>query len=67
VLEEGSYDSIRFSEIMELVDRYATLLAARQKAQQFADTARKCLDGLPDSPYKDALRSLPEYIVERES
>lgn len=67
VLEEGSYDSIRFSEIMELVDRYATLQAARQKAQQFADTARKCLDGLPDSPYKDALRSLPEYIVERES
>jgi len=67
VLADGSYESVRFSEIIDLVDRYGTLEAARGKARQFADAARNCLEGLPDSPYKDALRTLPEYIVERES
>jgi octaprenyl-diphosphate synthase len=67
VLEEQGYYSVPFPEIMEIVDRYGTLRAAHDKAQQFAEAARNCLEGFPDSPYKDALRSLPEFIVERES
>jgi octaprenyl-diphosphate synthase len=67
VLEEHGYKSVQFSEIMELVERYGTLRAARNRAQQFADVARGCLEGFADSPYKDALRSLPDFVVERES
>ena len=67
VLEEGSYDSVPFAEIMELVERYGTLQAAHDKARQFADNAKRCLDIFPDSQYKDALRSLAEFIVERDS
>ena len=67
VLEENGFDSVKFSEILELVDRYGTLRAAREEARQFAERARSYLEGFPDSPYKDALWSLPELIVEREN
>ena len=67
VLEEEGFNSVKFGEILELVDRYRTLWAARQKAHDFAEKAKQCLDGFPDSLYKDALRSLPDFIIERES
>jgi len=67
VLEEHGYKSVQFSEIMELVERYGTLRAARSRAQRFADVARGCLEGFADSQFKDALRSLPDFVVERES
>jgi len=67
VLDEGGYHSVRFAEIMDLIERYGTLEAAREKARQFAETAKNCLEIFPDSPYKDALRSLADFIVERES
>ncbi len=66
VLDERGYQSVQFSEIMELVERYGTLRAARDKARQFADVARSCLEGFPDTQFKDAMRSLAEFIVERE-
>ncbi len=66
VLDEGGFTSVQFGEIVELVERYGTLQAARAKAQEFAARARRSLDGVPESPYRDALRSLPENIVDRE-
>jgi len=66
VLEEGGFSSLRFSEILDLIDRYHTLQAAREKAQQFAEEAKRCLEIFPETPYKDALRSLPDYMLDRE-
>ncbi len=67
VLEEQGYETVRFAEIMELVERYGTLDEAREKARHFAEAAKSFLEGFPDSPYKDALRLLADFIVERES
>ena len=67
VLQERGFGSVQFAEILELIERYGALRAAREKARQFADLAKGCIEGFPDSPYKEALRSLPEFIVERES
>ena len=67
VLEEGGFQSVQFAEILDLIDHYGTLQAAREKAQDFSDKARGFLEGFPDSPYKDALHSLPDFILERES
>jgi octaprenyl-diphosphate synthase len=67
VLEEGGFRSVQFGEILELVERYGTLQAAREKAQDFSDQARSYLDGVPDSPYRDALHSLGDFILDRES
>jgi octaprenyl-diphosphate synthase len=67
VFEERGFHSVRFAEILEMIHRHGTLRAAREKAQHFAERALDCLAGFPDSQYKDALRSLAEFIVERES
>jgi geranylgeranyl pyrophosphate synthase len=40
---------------------------ARRRAFEFSTQARDALDRLPDSEYCDALRSIPTYIIERES
>jgi geranylgeranyl pyrophosphate synthase len=66
VLEKGGFNSLRFSEILDLIDRYNTLRAAREKAQELAEKAKRCLETFPDSPYKDALRSLPDFMLDRE-
>lgn len=67
VFEERGFHSVRLEEILEMVERRGTLRAARDKARHFADLAIGCLAGFPDSQYKDALRSLAEFVVERES
>ena len=66
VLAEGGFNSLRFSEILDLIDRYDTLRAAREKAQEFAHKAKGCLESFSDNPYKDALRSLPDFMLDRE-
>ena len=66
VLEEGGFHSVQFYEIQELIERYGTEQAARNKAHQFADLARDSLDGFPESPYKDALRGLADFILDRQ-
>ena len=65
-LEKGGFNSHRFSEIVDLIDRYETLQAAREKAQEFAQKAKCYLDIFPDTPYKDALRALPDFMLGRE-
>jgi octaprenyl-diphosphate synthase len=67
VLSEGGFHSVQFFEILELIERYGALQAAREKARRLAEEAKSSLESFPDSPFKEALRSLPEFIVERES
>jgi len=67
VLDEGGFQSVPFAEILELVGRNGTLRAARERARHFAERARQCLEDFPDSPYKQALSSLAEFVIERES
>lgn len=66
VLMEGGFNSVGFGEILNLIDRYDTLRAAREKAQEFAQKAKGCLETFSDTPYKDALRSLPDFMLDRE-
>lgn len=67
LLGEDGFHPAQFAEILDLIDHYGTLRAAREKAQEFSDKARGFLEGFPNSPYKDALNSLPDFILERES
>lgn len=66
VLDEDGFQSVRFDEILELIDRYSILAAARAKAQDFAAAADAALDGIPESASLDALRALAEFVAERE-
>ncbi len=67
VLDERGFRSVRFEDILALVERNGTVAEARNRAHQFAETAKGCLNGFPESQYKEALRSLADFIVERES
>ena len=67
VLEEGGFEAAQFAEILDLIDHYGTLQLTREKAQGFANKALSFVEGYPESPYKDALHSLPDFILERES
>lgn len=67
VLDDGGFEHVAFAEVLEMVDRYGALDAARKKAKEFADEAKRCLSIFPDCIYKDALVYLPDFIIARES
>jgi len=67
IFQDGGFQNVAFGEILQLVERYGALDAARNKAKEFADEAKRCLRIFPESVYKDALMSLPDFIIGRES
>jgi octaprenyl-diphosphate synthase len=67
IFEDGGFEHVAFAEILVLAERYGALQAARDKAKDFAEEAKRCLDVFPESIYKDALMSLPDFIIARES
>ncbi len=67
VMRDGNYRSLTREELLEAVESTGAMQRAKQRALEFADQARKALDRLPDSEYCDALRSIPTFIIERES
>jgi octaprenyl-diphosphate synthase len=66
VMREGAYNSISRARLVEAAERTGALSEARARARDFADAARAALDSLPASEHKDALSSLPTFILERE-
>jgi len=66
VLEERAFQSVRPSEILEIVRRYNTPAAVVERAAEYGRRAVMHLERFPDSPYKRALEALPEFILHRE-
>ncbi|HEY6290381.1 MAG TPA: polyprenyl synthetase family protein [Terriglobia bacterium] len=66
VLADGGFERVSLAEIQALVERYGTLEATRAKARELARRAAQEIERFPASPYKDALGSLTEFIVERQ-
>ena len=67
ILQDGGFEHVGFGEVLEMVERYGALDAARNKAREFAVEAKSCLRIFPESIYKDALMFLPDFIIARES
>ncbi|HEY9284776.1 MAG TPA: polyprenyl synthetase family protein [Pyrinomonadaceae bacterium] len=67
VMREGAYKAIPRARLVEAAHKTGALSEARARARDFADAARAALDLLPASAHKDALRSLPTFILERET
>ena len=57
----------RLAEIVAIVRSTGALAATREAARAEADKARRSLDRLPDTPYRDALLDLSVRSVERSS
>ncbi len=66
VLEERAFQSVKQSEILEIVRRYNTPAAVGERAADYGRRAVRHLEHFPDSPYKRALEALPEFILHRE-
>ena len=65
-LHNSSLDSGSRDAIIRLVRDYGTADRVMEKACDYARKARTCLEGFPASPARDALMSIPDYIVERD-
>ena len=66
VMREGGFKSVRREDVLGLIHEHGTLARARAEAQRYADEAIESLSVFPNSPYRQALLSIPRFIVERE-
>ena len=67
VMREGSYGEFTRDFFLRAADRTGAVERARARAQEYAAAAARALDALRPSEYTDALRSIPAFILERES
>lgn len=67
VLEERDFHTVRSEQIAQLVHESGALDRARNLARDYAQRARTALDPLPDSEYRRALLTVPEFILDREN
>ncbi len=58
-------DKKRVKEVISLVKERGGLRYAEQKMNAFKNEALELLNTYPDSPYKDALRLMVNYVVDR--
>jgi octaprenyl-diphosphate synthase len=63
-LLEGS-DSDKVERIVNLILPSKSVAYARKRAQDLADQARDCLNGLPDSPARRVLAQMAHFVVSR--
>jgi len=56
----------RREALLPLLEQYDALSYARTRAARFAERARQELQGLPESPSRDVLESMTEFVVARQ-
>jgi octaprenyl-diphosphate synthase len=64
-LRENNLSEAMKNEILRLVHHYRTADRVLKKAHDYAQKARDCLKDFPPADARDALLSIPDYIVER--
>ncbi len=65
-LRENNLDAPSRNAIFQLVRDYHTADRVLEKAHAYAQKARECLKDFPACKARDALMSIPDYIVERD-
>lgn len=66
VMQERGFESVAREEVIAWIDQHGTLNHARQEAYRYADEATQALSCFPASAYRQALLSIPRFIIERE-
>lgn len=66
VVTEGAFESVSREEILALVVDSGTLDKAKAEARRYAAMAVDSLAGFPETEFKQALVSIPNFIVERD-
>jgi octaprenyl-diphosphate synthase len=66
ILRQRSYEEVRFSQILALLEKYHGIERVKERAQTFTDKARHIINEFPDSPYQRALLAVTELVTERD-
>jgi octaprenyl-diphosphate synthase len=66
VVRENGFNSVDRDEIINMVKEHKTLDRARTLAYSYVEKSKNCLNKFEDSPIKQALLSIPDFIVERD-
>ena len=67
VLDEGEFRSVAVADILGLVDEADGVNRTRTLAAEYASRATRVLESFPPSVYRDAIVSIPEFILNRQS
>jgi octaprenyl-diphosphate synthase len=65
VMESGEFDQFSRSRIDNALRSFGIIDEVRDLAYDFAAKARKNLEVLPESEYRDALGEIPYFVIER--
>ncbi len=65
-LHENALNTEYRNEIFQLVREYRTADRVLDKAHSYAQQAKECLENFPSCQARNALMSIPDYIVERD-
>lgn len=65
VLDERDFRSVDRAEILNMVERSGGLSRTRSLAKAYAARALELLEEFPSSVYRDAIISIPEFILNR--
>ena len=66
IMREGRYGEASRAALLGAARKTGALERARRRAREYAEDARRALDALPASEYRDALGALPTFILERD-
>ena len=66
VLRENGFGSVRRESILEALHSYGTFDRVTEKARNFANQAKECLNSFPPGEARTALNLIPDFIVERD-
>jgi geranylgeranyl pyrophosphate synthase len=66
VFDEGDFVSVSRDEIVSLLRVGKTLERTRDLAVSYARQAQKCLDLFDPGPARNALRTLPDFVISRQ-
>ncbi len=67
VMLTGTYNEISREDIRHLLDSVGIIGHIRERANEFADAARKNLDVFPETEYRVALEGIPKFVIDRNS
>jgi len=66
VFDDGDFVTVSREEIVDLLRQENTLERTRDVAVNYARQAQQCLDLFEPGPAREALRSLPEFVISRQ-
>jgi octaprenyl-diphosphate synthase len=66
VMIDGTYDGVSRDKILRALKSTGAFDSARQTAHGYARAARKNLEVLPETEYREALGDLPAFVIDRD-